>query len=126
MARLPDVLLQPGEIKKPDNLSEEAAKQWDRLKGELEAAGVGLTPAHRAALSMAATIAADITDAWEAIERDGAYELNVKTQTTQAHPATKRLDALRRDYIKVLAVLGLRTPTSGGKASEGLEDILNG
>jgi hypothetical protein len=25
-----------------------------------------------------------------------------------AHPATKRMDALRRDYIKVLATLGVR------------------
>jgi hypothetical protein len=38
------------------------------------------------------------------------------------------MDALRRDYIKVLGMLGLRAAVSGEKNTPGesLEDILNG
>jgi hypothetical protein len=45
-----------------------------------------------------------------------------------AHPAVKRMDALRRDYLKALASLGLRAAVSGEKPNqeETLEDILNG
>jgi hypothetical protein len=47
---------------------------------------------------MAATIAADIANAWAAaVQEEGAYATNAKTGAVQAHPASKRLDALRRD-----------------------------
>lgn len=42
------------------------------------------------------------------MQRAGAY---VQSKAgLVAHPASKRLDALRRDYIKVLTMLGLRPP----------------
>jgi phage terminase small subunit len=100
--------LKPGQPLKPENLSARASKEWDRLAGELEAASIQVTVAHRAPLSLAATIAADIADAWEKVQEDGAYQVT-KTGAIQEHPASKKLDALRRDYIKVLAMLGLRT-----------------
>lgn len=123
-----DPNLQPGKPLKPTNLSDRAAKEWDRLTGELEASQIQVTAAHRAPLAMAATIAADIADAWEVVQEEGAYEVNAKTGTSQAHPASKRLDALRRDYMKYLAMLGLRTAVAsqdGGKEESSLEDILN-
>jgi hypothetical protein len=100
--------------------------EWDRIVGELSASNIQVTPAHRTALSLAATIAADIAGAWAKIEEDGAY---IATKAgIAAHPASKRLDALRRDYIKVLAMLGTRTavttpPTNTEKSlTEELED----
>jgi hypothetical protein len=46
---------------------------------------------------MAATIAADIANAWATVQEEGAYATNAKTGAVQAQPASKRLDALRRD-----------------------------
>jgi hypothetical protein len=91
---------------------------------ELEAAHIQVTAAHRTPLSLAATIAADIADAWRTVERDGAY-IEGKAGLV-AHPASKRLDALRRDYIKVLTMLGLRTAVAipDSKNEPRLEDLL--
>lgn len=50
-------------------------------------------------------------DARTRIDKDGAY-IEGKAGLV-AHPATKRLDALRRDYIKVLAMLGQRAAVAG-------------
>ena len=83
-----------------------------------------MTAAHRTPLTLAATIAADIADAWEAIKKDGAY---VQSKAgLVAHPASKRLDALRRDYIKVLVMLGLRTAVAAPdeEHEQTLEEIL--
>lgn len=108
---------------KPSGLSELASSEWDRLTGELADAGILLTVAHRATLTLASTIAADIKDAWKRVKEDGAY-IHTKTGLV-AHPASKRIDALRRDYIKVLSMLGLRAAVSAGApAAETLEDIL--
>jgi phage terminase small subunit len=119
--------LQPGTPAKPSGLSELAAIEWDRLLAELQEAGLQITVAHRAPLALAATIAADIAEAWAAVKQDGAY---VQGKIgLQAHPAVKRMDALRRDYIKVLGLLGLRAAVSGERKTTGeetLEDILNG
>lgn len=119
-----DKHLAPGQPAKPVNLSDRASAEWDRLMGELTAASIRVTPAHRTPLSLAATIAADIADAWAAVKRDGAY-IESKSGLV-AHPASKRLDALRRDYIKVLTMLGLRTavPAPDDSKDETLDDVL--
>lgn len=54
--------LQTGQPAKPNNLSDRASHEWDRIVKELEASNIHLTPGHRTALSMASTIAADIAD----------------------------------------------------------------
>jgi P27 family predicted phage terminase small subunit len=113
---------------KPKHLSAEAAAEWDRLIAELQASGIQLTPAHRAPLETAATTAADMAEAREVIEAEGAYVTNEKTGALTAHPATRRVDALRRDLIKALGLLGIRSATSGGGNDTGpsLDDILKG
>jgi phage terminase small subunit len=110
---------------KPENLSPRASAEWDRLSSELSKANIQVTPAHRSSLSMAATISADIASAWAAIEKDGAYIAG--KQGIVAHPATKRLDALRRDYIKILTVLGLRTavPQEPKKSTMSASELLD-
>jgi phage terminase small subunit len=86
-----------------------------------------VSTAHRALLSLAATIAADIGQAWEVVKKEGAYITNKKTGAVQVHPASKTLNELRRDYIKVLTALGTRAvaapPPNNGPS---LEDLLNG
>jgi phage terminase small subunit len=120
-----DPNLKAGTPVKPTNLSARAAVEWDRLIGELSASQIRVTPAHRTPLSLAATIAADIADAWASVEADGAY-ISTKAGLV-SHPASKRLDALRRDYIKVLAMLGLRTAVASPDESEQrkLSDVLD-
>jgi phage terminase small subunit len=122
-----DPNLKPGQPLKPVNLSARAAVEWDRLISELEGAQIQVSTANRAMLSLAATIAADIGQAWEVVKEEGAYLVNKKTGVTQEHPASKKLDALRRDYIKVLTALGTRAvaapPPDNGPS---LEDILSG
>jgi phage terminase small subunit len=121
----PGQSLKPGTPAKPAGLSDRASVEWDRLAAELEEAGIRVTVAHRAPLTLAATIAADLVSDWEVIKRDGAY---IQGRTgLAAHPAVKRMDALRRDYIKVLGLLGLRAAVSAETSTgESLEDILNG
>ena len=119
--------MKPGQPLKPVNLSDRAAAEWDRLVGELTAASIQVSTAHRPMLSLAATIAADIAQAWEVVKKEGAYITNRKTGAVQEHPASKKLDALRRDYIKVLTCLGTRA-VAAPPPHEGptLEDILSG
>jgi phage terminase small subunit len=121
-----DKHLHPGQPAKPNNLSERASEAWDRIARELTESNIRLTSAHRTVLSMASTLAADIEDAWEAIKVDGPYIAGKAGLV--AHPATKRLDALRRDYIKVLAMLGLRTavPAKDDDKEETLDELLEG
>jgi phage terminase small subunit len=115
----------PGQPDKPTNLSTRAAAEWDRIVTELTASSIGVSPAHRGLIAQAATIAADIAEAWAIVKDGGAYESNVKTGTTQMHPAAKRLDALRRDYIKVMSLIGLRAAVAGEVPGDSLEDFLN-
>lgn len=120
-----DKHLAPGQPLRPSNLSPRAAQEWDRIVGELSASNIQVTPAHRTVLSMASTLAADIGESWARIQEDGAY-ITTKFGLV-AHPASKRLDAPRRDYIKVLSMLGLKTaattPDAPGKSlAEELED----
>jgi phage terminase small subunit len=122
-----DANLQPGKPVKSGNLSARAAIEWDRLTSELENAHIQVATSHRALLSLAATIAADIADAWEVVKVEGSYITNRKTGAVQVHPAAKTLNELRRDYIKVLTALGTRAvaapPPDNGPT---LEDLLNG
>ena len=128
MARMVKQKLAPGAPDKPATLSPAAAAAWDRLVAELAASGIQVSKAHRALLSIASTLTADIADAWRVVQAEGAYVTNEKTGALQAHPASKRLDTLRRDYIKVLTMLGLRTAVAvrDTKNEPTLEDILNG
>jgi phage terminase small subunit len=119
--------LKPGKPVKPENLSERAAQEWDRLTTELESSQIQVSTAHRTLLVLAATIAADIAKAWDTVKHEGEYVTNPKTGVLQSHPASKRLDALRRDYLKVLTQLGLRAlPASDTKPGPTLQDLLNG
>jgi phage terminase small subunit len=121
-----DANLKPGQPLKPTNLSDRAAIEWDRLTGELEAAQIQVSTAHRALLSLAATLAADIAKTWETVKTEGEYTTNAKTGAVQAHPAVKRLDALRRDYLKALITLGTRAlPAPPPDNGPSLEDILS-
>lgn len=118
-----DKNLAAGQPAKPNNLSDRAGQEWDRIVGELAASQIQVTPAHRTILSQAATIAADIAESWERVKLDGAYI--VTKAGLVAHPASKRLDALRRDYIKVLSMLGLRTAVAATNDREDtLADVL--
>lgn len=112
---------------KPKHLSEQAALEWDRLVSEIQASGIQVVPAHRPLLALAATIAADIKRDWAEIQKEGAYHASEKGGVV-AHPAVKRMDALRRDYIKTMSAIGLRPalPTDGGEHEQSLEDVLNG
>jgi phage terminase small subunit len=123
-----DPNLKPGKPTKPANLSKQASCEWDRLTGELERARIHVSEAHRATLSLASTIAADIAASWKVIEIEGLYWTNVKTGEPKEHPAAKRMDALRRDYLKALTMLGLRASVAEPEEdkTETLEDILNG
>lgn len=127
MARHNNQKMTPGVPEKPSNLSTRAAREWDKIVSELEASGINVSKAHRGLIAQAATIAADIAQAWAIIGEDGAYEVNAKTGTTQMHPAAKRLDTLRRDYIKVMSLIGLRAAVNETpSADETLDDVLNG
>ena len=121
-----DANLLPGKPLKPANLSDRASIEWDRLTSELSGAQIQVSTAHRALLSLAATIAADIGQAWEVVKAEGAYITNKRTGVVQVHPASKVLNELRRDYIKVLTALGTRAvpapPPNGGPS---LEEILS-
>lgn len=120
-----DANLKPGKPLKPENLSQRASLEWDRLTSELETAQIQVTTAHRALLSLAATLAADIAKTWETVKEEGEYVTNTKTGVMQAHPASKRLDALRRDYLKALITLGTRAvPAPPPHEGPTLEDML--
>jgi len=103
-----DANLAPGKPAKSSTLSESASVEWDRLVEALENANIQISTAHGPLISLAATIAADIRKGWAVVKEEGEYITNRKTGAIQAHPASKRLDALRRDYIKVLVTLGTR------------------
>jgi phage terminase small subunit len=121
-----DANLKPGKPLKPENLSARAAIEWDRLISELGTAQIQVSTAHRALLSLAATIAADIAQAWEVVKAEGAYITNRKTGVVQVHPASKTLNELRRDYIKVLVTLGTRaTPAQPPDNGPTLEELLS-
>jgi P27 family predicted phage terminase small subunit len=114
-----------GQPAKPVHLSPEASRQWDRLVSEIEASGLLITPAHRGLIQLAATLMADLKSDWAELEKEGQYHVSPKGGI-MAHPALKRMDALRRDLIKTLSAIGLR-PGLPSERDEGdrLEDLLN-
>jgi phage terminase small subunit len=121
-----DTNLKPGKPEKPANLSARASIAWNRLVSQLEGAQIQLTTAHSSLLSIASTLSADIADSWETVKENGAYITNKKTGAVQEHPASKKLDALRRDLIKVLTCLSVRAvPAPPKHEGPTLEDILN-
>jgi phage terminase small subunit len=124
MARMNNQKMTPGAPEKSANLSTRAAAEWDRIVGELGASGIQVSAAHRGLIAQAATISADIAEAWAIVKDGGGYEVNAKTGITQMHPAAKRLDALRRDYIKVMSLIGLRSPVQEPPKGESLESFL--
>jgi P27 family predicted phage terminase small subunit len=121
-----DPNLPAGKPTKPENLSAQASREWDRLTGELERARIHVSEAHRATLYLASTIAADIAASWKVIEAEGLYWTNKKTGEPKEHPAAKRMDALRRDYLKALTMLGLRASVAEPERdnSPTLEELL--
>jgi|SRR5580700_168759 phage terminase small subunit len=121
-----DTNLKPGKPEKPANLSARASIAWNRLVSQLEGAQIQLTTAHSSLLSIASTLSADIADSWETVKENGAYITNKKTGAVQEHPASKKLDALRRDLIKVLTCLSVRAvPAPPPDNGPSLEDILS-
>jgi len=66
-----------------------------------------------------------MVDAEETIEIEGAYPVNEKTGDRQLHPAARRLDHLRRDYVAVLSRLGLRPGSKVEPAGKAMGDILD-
>ncbi|MFZ3279086.1 MAG: hypothetical protein WA182_19485 [Candidatus Sulfotelmatobacter sp.] len=122
-----DAHLKPGKPEKPVNLSARAAVAWDRLVCQLEGAQIQLTTAHSSLLSIASTLSADMADCWQTVQEEGHYLRNIKTGAIQEHPASKKLDALRRDLIKVLTCLSVRAvPAPPPDHGPSLEDILSG
>jgi phage terminase small subunit len=112
---------------KPQDLSARASKEWDRLIKELQDSGLQITVAHRAVVALAATIAADIVEAWAELDAGKHTYMATGKGTVELHPAAKRMDALRRDYLKALSVIGLRPGTSTElEDGESLEEVLNG
>jgi phage terminase small subunit len=120
--------LKPAKPEKPVHLSPAASAAWDRLIDQLERSQIELTVGHSRLLMLAATLEADMANAWEVVKVEGDYVTNRKTGAMQAHPASKRLDALRRDYIKVITTLGMRALPAPPPKKEGrtLEEVLNG
>ena len=112
---------------KPERLSPQAAQAWDRLLGQLQESGIELSPAHSVTLSVCSTLCADIADCWQVIQANGGNYTTAGTGAVKLHPAAARLDVLRRDLTKALALLGLQRPTPEDDGDEGptLEDVLN-
>jgi P27 family predicted phage terminase small subunit len=122
-----DANLKPGKPPKPENLSPAASEKWDKLIGQLERSQILVSEAHAPLLSLAATLAADISDMWEVVRKEGCMYTNAKTGAIMQHPASKRLDALRRDYLKAIITLGLRAQAAPPpKEGPTLMEILNG
>ena len=126
MARLVKQNMTPGRPAKPPGMARAVAVEWDKLIAQLEESSINIAPAHGLLIEQAALIAVDIADATARVTKDGPYYLNRNTGAWMLHPATRRLDSLRRDYAKLLSLLGLRSAV-GGTSDKGksLEDILD-
>ena len=127
MARLPNQNMTPGLPVKPSRLSKAAAAEWDRLLKELTDSGIRIAKAHGRLIEQACTVHVDLEDAAATVKEKGAYYRNPNTGAILLHPAARRLDGLRRDYMKVLSLLGLRSAVADGgqDKSASLDDILD-
>src|SRR6185437_3906602 len=120
--------LTPGELEKSPHLSAWASEEWDKLLAELEKSGIVLAPAHRCTLVVCATLRADIRDSWAVLQKNGGNYTTAGTGAVKLHPAAARLDVLRRDLTKALALLVLQKPTPEDPKNDepSLEDVLEG
>lgn len=127
MARLPNQNMAPGVPAKPPGLSKTAVHEWNVLVQELADSNIQVSKAHGRLIEQAVNIMADLKDARETVTTEGAYISNEKTGVMQLHPAARRIDSLRRDYVKVLSLLGLRSAVVGqaDDKSQSLEDMLD-
>ena len=119
--------LRTGKPDKPTGLSALASTEWDRVLRELSDSGIEVTPGHRVWLeACGANLHDEITQAAARVKKDGAYI--VTKAGLVAHPASKRLDALRRDRVKVMSLLGLRAAVATGfdEREVTLDDALGG
>jgi phage terminase small subunit len=118
----------PEAMEKSPRLSPWASEEFDRLLAELEKSGIVLTPAHRCTLIVCATLRADIRDCWAVIRENGSAYCKAGTGAVKLHPAAARLDVLRRDLTKALALLGLQKPVPDEPEDKEptLEEILAG
>lgn len=127
MARLTNQNMKPGLPVKPKRLRDVASGEWDRLIARLTESDIKISTAHGFLIEQAATIVEDMMECRKAVADDGTYLVNEKTGVTQIHPAARRLDGLRRDYVKVLSLLGLRSAVGGGgQEGQSMDDILDG
>jgi hypothetical protein len=122
-----DKNLIPGHPLKPDSLSEKASAHWYKLAAEIGEGGIKLSSAHGPMLALAAEIATDMDDARETVKIEGAY-IRAQKEGLVMHPATRRLDTLRRDYFKALTMLGIRAAVASPPVDEDetLDELLDG
>jgi hypothetical protein len=128
MARMPKQNMTPGLPAKPPGMTKPVIAEWDRLVTDILESNIQIAKAHGRLIDLAARIAVDITAAEAALtENTGPYYLNKNTGAIMLHPAARRVDGLRRDYVKVLSLLGLRSAVSAG-VPEGktMDDVLDG
>ena len=128
MARLHNQNMTPGQPAKPPDMTKAAAREWTRLLRELTDSGIRVAKAHGRLIETAANIVADMEEAADTLTKNkGAYYLNRNTGAIMIHPAARRIDGLRRDYVKVLSLLGLRSAVGDGLPDKGksMDDILD-
>jgi hypothetical protein len=107
-------------------MSRDAGIEWDRLVKELTDSNIRIAKAHGRLIEQAALIAVDIAEAAKVVKEKGPYYLNRNTGAWLLHPATRRMDSLRRDYVKVLSLLGLRSAVAvAGDAGKSLDEMLD-
>ena len=127
MARLRAQNMTPGLPAKPPGMSPAAVREWDRLLADLADSNIVIAKAHGRLIAEAALISVDMAEAVTALKgKDGTYYLNKNTGALMIHPAARRLDSLRRDYVRVLSLIGLRSAAPGqAESGPSLEDTLD-
>ena len=108
--------LTPGTPVKPDGLSPDAARNWDRLVDEMEQSGIVLIPAYRTALVQAATIQADLEVAWADIQENGRY-ITSRTGVKKINPAVEDTHKLNEKLSRALYALGITPKSLGGNVA---------
>lgn len=115
----------PGRPAKPPGITKAAGAEWDRIVTDLLESNITIAKAHGRLITQAALIAVDIADASKTVSEKGPYYKNPNTGAILLHPATRRLDSLRRDYVKVLSLLGLRSAVAAPNDNSSLDDMLD-